>query len=62
MLFREEPFNISKIIREAVEMFRADAATKNLDFSLEISDEMPKTLIGDASKLRQVCVCSLDNS
>jgi signal transduction histidine kinase len=54
MLFREEPFDIKKTIVEAVEMFRADAARKKLAFRLTLSDDMPETVIGDCSKLRQV--------
>jgi signal transduction histidine kinase len=54
MLFREEPFDIKKTIIEAVEMFRADAARKNIEFRLTVSDEIPEVVIGDCSKLRQV--------
>lgn len=54
MLFREEPFNIIQTITEAVEMFRADAARKEIQFILKISEDLPETVIGDCSKLRQV--------
>jgi signal transduction histidine kinase len=54
MLFREEPFNLKETIVEAVEMFRADASRKNIDFILIISEEIPETVIGDCNKLRQV--------
>lgn len=54
MLFREEPFNIIQTITEAVEMFRADAARKKIEFVLKISEDLPETVIGDCSKLRQV--------
>jgi signal transduction histidine kinase len=56
MLFREEPFNIIQTIKEAVEMFRADAARKKIDFVFRISDDLPETVIGDCTKLRQVFI------
>ena len=54
MLFREEPFDLFKTVQDAVEMFRVDAARKKLEFTLDINDKIPKIVIGDSGKLRQV--------
>lgn len=62
MLFRQEPFQIRETIREGVEMFRADAQRKKIDFILEISDDMPQTVIGDCTKLRQVIKIRLSST
>ncbi len=54
MLFRKEPFDIFKTVHDAVEMFKVDAARKNLEFTLDMNHQIPPIVIGDSGKLRQV--------
>jgi signal transduction histidine kinase/ActR/RegA family two-component response regulator len=55
-------FNPRDTINEAVELLRPKAAYKNLPAELEIDEDVPKNLVGDPLRLRQVILNLLSNS
>ncbi len=47
-------FNAIEKFEDAVESYGAKAAQKNIEFSVYIDPSIPKTLIGDPTKISQV--------
>ncbi|MBI5653997.1 MAG: response regulator [Chloroflexi bacterium] len=50
----ERPFDLSEPIERALEIMRARAGDKGLELALTRGAQVPKQLIGDANRLRQV--------
>ena len=48
------PLDVGNIVEGVAMLFGAEAAAKDLEVSLFVDPKVPKTLIGDGSKLRQV--------
>jgi signal transduction histidine kinase len=48
------PFSLTEVVAGAVTPHQRAARTKGLEFSCHISPEIPDTLVGDPSRLRQV--------
>lgn len=48
-----EPFNLHTIVREATLVYRNEAARRGLDFDVDLS-KCPKSVVGDAKKIRTV--------
>ncbi|NEZ64901.1 CHASE2 domain-containing protein [Leptolyngbyaceae cyanobacterium CCMR0082] len=59
---RQDPFALSTLITTIESLFRLRIEQKGLQFIVEISPTMPKELIGDAPKLRQVLINLLGNA
>jgi len=58
----EISFDLQELVTEAVEIFAEDAARKGLELSLEMSDGVQGSCIGDPGRLRQVLVNLLANA
>jgi PAS domain S-box-containing protein len=56
------PFTLRAIVHDAVETLRVRAAEKQLRLSLEVADDAPDALVGDAMRLRQVLINLLGNA
>ncbi|HEV3036976.1 MAG TPA: ATP-binding protein [Candidatus Angelobacter sp.] len=56
------PFDVSELMRATMKAFGSRVAQKNLNLTLRITEEVPKVLLGDAGRLRQVLTNLVGNS
>lgn len=56
------PFALRACLREVADKLATDTAERGLGWALEVSDEVPDTLVGDAGCLRQVLFHLLGNA
>ena len=56
------PFQPGLLVREAVELFAPQAASKRLRLKLDLDPALPPFLVGDPVRLRQVLINLLSNS
>jgi len=57
-----EPFNLQTMIEEAVELFAGAARSKKINLAHLISQDTPRTVIGDEGRVRQVLTNVLGNA
>ena len=62
LVLERVPFDLSVLLAEVVDLERNAAETKGLAVNLTISQEVPKALLGDPWRLRQVLLNLLDNA
>jgi two-component system sensor histidine kinase/response regulator len=58
----EKPFDLRDLLRGVVEMIRVRTQAKGLQLVVDIPDDLPKPVVGDEGKLRQVLVNLLGNA
>jgi signal transduction histidine kinase/DNA-binding response OmpR family regulator len=58
----EMPFSLRATLQDAVETLRVQASEKELGLHLEVADDAPDALVGDALRLRQVLLNLLGNA
>ncbi|MGC4052299.1 MAG: response regulator [Paludibaculum sp.] len=58
----EEPFDIRGCLEWSFELFRKGAEEKNLDYSMQLDSALPKIVLGDATRLRQVTANLMSNA
>ncbi len=56
------PFDLIDVVSRAVELIRVKARDKGLEVEFEIDPEIPRYLVGDPTRLRQVILNLLGNS
>lgn len=56
------PIDLGKLAEEVVRLFAANAAKKDLDFGYCIAKEVPRKLIGDPIRIRQIIMNLLSNA
>jgi PAS domain S-box-containing protein len=61
-LIREDLVNLSDFILELAKMFQFQAETKGLQLTIEIHPEVPRSIITDELKLRQIIINLLSNA
>ena len=59
---REEDFNLGDLIRRLRVMMQAQAASKRLSLVVQMSDDVPQHLYGDAAHLSQILLNLLQNA
>ena len=62
MSVRAEPFDLSSLIRDTLGLFRASAAEKGVNFSLDLAAETRGFFVGDDLKIRQIMSNLLSNA
>ncbi|HBE20882.1 MAG TPA: hypothetical protein DEG17_26420 [Cyanobacteria bacterium UBA11149] len=62
MELENQPFNLQTAIEESLDMVANQARLKGLDIAYLIPEDMPTTLVGDVSRLRQIMVNLLSNA
>lgn len=62
MELEEHPFLLDACIADAVDLFRAEAAKRELELVVDIDPQMPPCLIGDPTRLRQVLANLIGNA
>ncbi len=55
-------FDLQTVIEESMELVAASAASKNLRTSMEVDDNVPFSVFGDAGRLRQILLNLLSNA
>lgn len=55
-------FNLDVLLEDICHLFEFEIKEKNLHFEIKISDDVPKNLIGDSGKLRQVLINLISNA
>ena len=57
-----EKYNIKRLLKELVGIYKSKAQNKNLDFRVSIASDIPEYLYGDGINLKKVLTIILDNS
>jgi CheY-like chemotaxis protein/HPt (histidine-containing phosphotransfer) domain-containing protein len=58
----KQPFNLRSCLEDSLDLLAAKAVEKNLELAYQTDDGIPTSLMGDASRLRQVLVNLLSNA
>ncbi|KKM96299.1 hypothetical protein LCGC14_1179450 [marine sediment metagenome] len=58
----EEPFSLRQCVEDALDLVSVQAASKDLELAYLLNTGTPATLIGDATRLRQVLINLLGNA
>ncbi|MDZ4836464.1 MAG: ATP-binding protein [Candidatus Melainabacteria bacterium] len=56
------PFDVRDVVDKVRGLCRAKATAKSLNIRVDIADTIPKTIIGDPTKIRQVLLNLVDNA
>jgi signal transduction histidine kinase len=56
------PMSPRKVVRESIESLRSLADQKNIYLNVNISDDVPEIVLGDASKMQQILINLLSNA
>ena len=56
------PFDLRACVAEAAAVARPKAVEKSIEYTVEVADDAPREIVGDAPRLRQVLVNLLDNA
>ena len=59
---RVAAFNLEALVRDVEMMFRVRTEAKGLDFPVDLAKDMPRYVVGDEGKLRQVFINILGNA
>ncbi len=62
MELEEIPFDLLKLAQDVVTLMSAHAADKGLSLSIDVSENFPRNLIGDPTRLRQVLLNLVSNA
>ncbi len=54
MVVNEEQIAVHDLVRHQVELFRSQSVQKNIEFTLQIDPNVPKWILSDSQRLRQV--------
>jgi signal transduction histidine kinase/CheY-like chemotaxis protein len=57
----ETPFELAAVVRGTVELMSQDARAKALNLRVDIAEDVPRVVVGDAHRLRQVLLNLLSN-
>ncbi|MCH7639465.1 MAG: response regulator [Bacteroidetes bacterium] len=58
----EQPFELRQCIEEALDLFASKADEKQLELTYSLEDNVPETINGDVTRLRQILVNLLGNA
>jgi PAS domain S-box-containing protein len=62
MELENQPFELAQCVEEAVDIFSAQAAAKNIELAYFLDASVPACIIGDITRLRQVLVNLMNNA
>ncbi len=60
--FEEEPFHLNSCIEESFSLLAPKAMEKELELTFHANPELPKVIVGDISRLRQILINLLNNA
>lgn len=58
----EQPFAVASVVEEALDLMATTAANKGLELAYLIHHDVPQSIIGDVTRLRQILVNLLSNA
>ena len=62
LVFESVPFDVCAVLANITKLLRMQIMEKNLEFNLNLADDVPRALIGDPLRLEQVLVNLLSNA
>ncbi|SDZ12128.1 sensor histidine kinase [Tindallia californiensis] len=62
LMYKNQPFQLDEMIWNLVEMYDALAEKKNLDYVVEVEDNVPSDVMGDVERIEQALKKLLDNA
>jgi len=62
MRLEHQPFNLEECIESSLDMVAAKAVEKGLDLNYMVDEDIPRTILGDSARLRQVLANLLSNA
>jgi PAS domain S-box-containing protein len=62
MELEEYPFELTRCVEEAIDLLAAKAAEKKLELFYVIDQDVPSSIIGDSTRLRQILVNLINNA
>jgi PAS domain S-box-containing protein len=62
MALEQRPFDLRACVASALDLMKLKAAEKGLELAYDIASDVPKAIIGDVTRLRQVLVNLLGNA
>jgi len=62
LTLEENPFELRNCIEESLDMFAVKAKEKDIELMYEIASNIPKIIVGDVTRLRQVLVNLVNNA
>ncbi|MDI1250631.1 MAG: response regulator [Lacunisphaera sp.] len=62
MEMESQPFELAQCIEEAVDLFALQAAAKDIELAFHIESSVPRVVLGDITRLRQVLVNLMNNA
>ncbi|AOS43099.1 Signal transduction histidine-protein kinase BarA [Lacunisphaera limnophila] len=62
MELEHQPFELAQCVEEAVDIFSAQAAAKNIELAYFLDPAVPPCILGDITRLRQVLVNLMNNA
>jgi PAS domain S-box-containing protein len=62
MELERQPFNLRDCLESALDLVATAAANKGLELAYQITDEVPVTIAGDVTRLRQIVLNLLNNA
>jgi PAS domain S-box-containing protein len=58
----QQPFNLSNCLQAAIDLLTPSATAKGIRLSLSQAADLPKTILGDSTRLRQILINLLSNA
>ncbi len=62
MNIETRPFNLDQLLNNLRNLFEESAASKNLEFIIEVEESVPRDLLGDAMRIQQIISNLLGNA
>ena len=62
LLLRENPFSPMELLQDVVQMLRSKAQQKGISLEVAVADELPKYLLGDFPRIKQVITNLVGNA
>jgi PAS domain S-box-containing protein len=62
MDLEEQPFELRTCIEDSIDLLAAKAAEKKLELAYQIDSQVPNTIVGDVTRMRQILVNLLGNA
>jgi len=62
MELENQPFELAQCVEEAVDIFALQAAAKDIELAFHIESSVPRVMMGDITRLRQVLVNLMNNA
>jgi len=62
MEMENQPFELAQCVEEAVDLFALQAAAKDIELAFHIESSVPRVVLGDITRLRQVLVNLMNNA